>query len=394
VLVRCGSRYETRRTNGLSHLLEHMVFRGTPTHPTSYAFNRAIEELGGTLDAATHVDFTSYDLRVPPEHAREAMSPMAEIFRTPTFADLETEKRILREEILEDLDEDGKDIDVDNVARALLFGEHPLGYAIAGSIETVESFTEADLRAHLVRHHGAKNMVLCVAGPVDPEACVEAAAASFGALAPGDRVSGAPPTFAPDAPRFRYVHDTGSQTSVRIEFPTFGLSHPDTMALELLGRVLDDGMASRVQRRIIDELGLAYEAFAATDPYEDAGVFEFGATVTHGKAPELVREMLALARDLRETPIEPEELARVQSRYLFDLRATLDDADSVASFYGVNAVFDLPDTLESTAAEVKAVSAEKLREVACAVLDPREARVACVGVLGPALQKKIRAAMG
>ena len=139
MFVRAGSRYEDAPTNGLSHLLEHMVFRGTATHPSSYAFNRVIEDLGGSLDAATQVDSTSFELEVPPENVLAGMAPFAEIFRAPVFADLETEKRILREEILEDLDEDERDVDAENIARALLYGEHPLGYSITGSLANVAS---------------------------------------------------------------------------------------------------------------------------------------------------------------------------------------------------------------------------------------------------------------
>ena len=180
---------------------------------------------------------------------------------------------------------------------------------------------------------------------------------------------------------------------MRIGFPTFGLSHPDMRALELLGRILDGGLSSRVQRRIIDELGLAYDAFAGADPYEDSGVFDLGASVAHDKAPEVLSELLGLVRSLRDAPVAEDELARAQRRYLFDLRATVDHAQGVAAFYGEATLFDLPGTLESRAAEVRAVTADQIRRVAREVLDPEAARVACVGVLRGGLEKKTRAAM-
>ncbi len=128
--VRVGSRYEDERSNGLSHFLEHMLYRGTEEHPEAHELNLAIERLGGTLDAATHVDFTSYDLTLPPETIAQGVAMLAEVLRKPLLTDLSTEKQIIREEILEDLNEDGDQIDIDNVSRTLLYPNHPLAMAL------------------------------------------------------------------------------------------------------------------------------------------------------------------------------------------------------------------------------------------------------------------------
>ncbi|MFW6085971.1 MAG: M16 family metallopeptidase [Myxococcota bacterium] len=167
LFVAAGSRHEDDRTNGLSHMLEHMLFRGTANHPSAYALNLAIERLGGTLYGATHADFTTYQVDVPPANVEPVLRLFVEILTAPLFRDLDVEKRVLREEILEDLDEDGNDVDADNVVRQLLFSPHPLGFKITGSLDNVQGFTPQDLRAHLQRLYGARNMVLCVAGAVD-----------------------------------------------------------------------------------------------------------------------------------------------------------------------------------------------------------------------------------
>lgn len=393
VFARAGSRYESKETNGLSHFLEHMLFRGTASYPNSYALNHAIEELGGDLDAATHVDFTSYDLGMPPESFAEGTRRFAEIFHAPVFDAIDVEKRILKEEILEDLDEDGKEIDVDNIGRALLYGDDPLGFTIPGSIDNVLSFTEDDLRRHMERHYRASNMVVCVAGAVDPDEAVDAVTKGFGHLPRGEKTPFT--AVSPDAngARFRYVHDAGSQTNVRLSFHTFGLKHDDMMALSLLGRVLDDGMSTRMHRRICDETGLCYDAFAAVDPYEDRGVFDLGGSVEHDKTPTLVREMLGLVERLGGEKVDEAELDKARRRYLWDLRATVDDDEGVSSFYGTNLLFDLPDTLESTAEEVRAVTTDDLRRVARAVLDPERAHLTCVGVLDEGLDEKTLGAL-
>ena len=165
--IRVGSRYETARTNGLSHFLEHMLYRGTAVHPAANELNLAIERLGGTLDATTHVDFTSYFLSLPPEAIANGVELLGEVLQQPLLTELRTEKQIIREEILEDLNEEGEQIDVDNVSRRLLYPDHPLGFTILGPLDNLDGFETEDLRRHHSSHYTACNSVLCVTGAFD-----------------------------------------------------------------------------------------------------------------------------------------------------------------------------------------------------------------------------------
>ncbi|HEX4355182.1 MAG TPA: pitrilysin family protein, partial [Polyangiales bacterium] len=140
VLVKVGARHETARTNGVSHLLEHMLFRGSARYPSAYALNRAIEELGGTLHGATHSDFTLFEVSLPPGNVQSGIEILGELFAKPSFAELAVEKRIVREEILEYLDEEGREVDPDNLSRELMFGTHPLGMTITGSLDNLANF--------------------------------------------------------------------------------------------------------------------------------------------------------------------------------------------------------------------------------------------------------------
>ncbi len=161
--VRAGSRFESPRDSGLSHVVEHMLFRGSEARPSSAALNLAVEEIGGTLEAATHVDFTELSLSLPASQLEEGLVRLAEIVAAPVFADFEVEKKILREELLDDLDDEGRDVDVDNFARRRLFGSHPLGQSITGPIDNVMGFSVDDLRRHHQAHYTAKNSALAIA---------------------------------------------------------------------------------------------------------------------------------------------------------------------------------------------------------------------------------------
>jgi predicted Zn-dependent peptidase len=388
--VRGGSRYERPEDHGLSHVVEHMIFRGTDRHPDPHAFNLALEEIGGGMDAATHVDFVQYQLELPPESLEAGLPIFARIFHAPRFQGLEVEKGILREELLEDLDEDGRDIDADNVARALLFGDHPLGRTITGGLDQVEGFTEADLRRHHAAHYVGRNAALCLAGNLDAQAALGLAEACF-----GDLPAGAPATCSP-APgalpelRLRVVPDADNQTEVRVSFATLGEAHEDAAAMRMLERVIDDGLASRLHRRICDEQGLSYQLFAGLDPYEDCGAFDLGATVAHEKVPAVVESMLELMDELGEGGVEAAELARAVRRYRWDLEALLDSAAEVSSFYAHRRLFGRDDTLARLSTAAGEVRAEDLHRLARAYFGRERARVACVGKVGERARREIR----
>lgn len=389
--VRAGSRYEPPELNGISHVLEHMMFRGSTAFPTPRALNLAVEELGGTLDAATHVDFTTYELTLPAETFLTGVERFARILEAPLLEDLAIEKRILREELLEDLDEDGRDVDVDNLSRRQLFPGHGLGNTITGTIEGIEALTEDDLRAFLAKHYVASNALLVAAGPFDANELHALASERFAFLAPGVRTHAEPPTMPHRSDRVAFIRDPGSQSDVRMSFPAFAEGHPDSVTLELLLRVLDDGMGSRLPHRLRDQLGIVYDAFATNDPYEDAGVVDLGGTVEHASVLDLVRELWGLCDALRRDLVSPEELERVRRRYLWDLDRLLDDSHAIASFHTMRGIFGLEGTLDAQRSVALSVTAEDLQRVAQVVFHPSRCHVAIVGAMNARAEDKVRA---
>ena len=165
--VRAGSRYERPETNGLSHFLEHMLFRGSGRYPSSFSLNLAIEQLGGTLYAETGRDYSLYQISLHPKQVARGLDILGDLFATPAFRDIDLERKIIVEEILEDLDDRGRNVNVDDQSRRLAWGDHPLGFSIIGPMRNVRRFSLADVRAHFRRFYGAANMVLAVAGPLD-----------------------------------------------------------------------------------------------------------------------------------------------------------------------------------------------------------------------------------
>ena len=379
-LVRAGSMYETPETNGLGHMTEHMVFRGTDELPSTLALNDAIEKLGGTLEGATQADLTEYELTLPPENVERGIELIASVVQAPILQGIEIEQRIIREEILEDLDENGVQTDVDNVSRDLIFKDHPLGYPITGSIEAVQAFNRDDVVAHIRDHYTARNSVLVVAGAFDGDAVSSTIENTFGKMARGDVVQ-AKRFDAKDAPlRYAHVNDTDSQTELRLAFHCAGARDADLPVLRLIDRILDDGLSSRLHQRICDELALAYDVFCGLEVYEDRSVFELGSAVEHEKARALVEACLELLGDLRDNLVPGAELDKAKLRYQWDLRSSVDSPESVAAYFGTAALFDLDRSLDTAAEQIQAVTSEDIQRVAKAFFNPAQAHLTTVGI--------------
>src|SRR5438132_8098500 len=190
--VRAGSRHEEAQKNGVSHFLEHLFFRGSTGYPDGRLLNSVVEDVGGNLNGVTTRDHGYYYTPVHPERLEIPFAVLGDMLARPLFKEVELEREVILEEILDEVDENGRDIDVDNLSKRALFSEHPLGQKIAGTRETVSGLREDDLRAHHARAYGARNLVVCAAGPVQHREVVRLAERSSGQLTPGTVVTDPP----------------------------------------------------------------------------------------------------------------------------------------------------------------------------------------------------------
>lgn len=379
--IRVGSRFETPETNGASHFLEHMLFRGTPSLASSHEQALAFESLGGMLYASTQVDHGLLSVNFPPESLRSMLAIFAESALSPRMADIEVERGIVREEILEDLDDEGRDIDADNRVRALMFGSHPLGMTITGSLDQLERFTVPMLREHHARHYTAENCVLALAGPLDPDECIALSTAAFASMPRGERIPTAPPPLTQEKPQFVHVHNLSSQTDLRIAFRGVGYGHPLEPAVSALLRVLDDGMSTRLYGRICNEKGLAYHVSALHEAYEDDGVFDIAADVQHARAAEVSQEILNILHDLAAHGPTEAELDKLKARHGWEIRAMHDEVESLAGFYGLSLLCGTEKTPLERHEKILALSRDDIREAAAHIFRPERLNMAAIGSL-------------
>ena len=367
--IRVGSRYETERLNGISHFLEHMMYRGTETLPSAHAVVAAIEELGASLDAATAADHGAMTVSVPPENLHRVIPIFGEVFAGPILADLEVERGIVREEILEDLDEDGNQVAPDNLLRELCFGTHPLGFPVTGTLDHLERFDRATLLQHHAAHYTGMNTVLTVAGPIAVQEVFDSLEQNFGGLQRGE-VQKTHPAQPIRGPRWRSVRHHSSQTLLQIAFDAPSVHDVAEPAIELLMRVLDDGMSTRLYHRICDVLGLCYDVAASYEAFSDVGVIELAAETSHEQAPKVLTELLGVARSLKEAGPTAREFELAKARVRWQHQEMFDDLEEVTEFYGLGQLTGVALTPERRVEQLMAVSLDEVRSAAERVFVP------------------------
>ncbi|MBI2393991.1 MAG: insulinase family protein [Deltaproteobacteria bacterium] len=395
LFVGVGSRHESLADNGISHFLEHMLYRGTARHPSAHAQNLAFERLGGALSATTHADHTHLHVIAPPASFAESMALLGEVVRAPRLGEIDVEKRIVREEILDDLDETGRQVDPDNVVRAAMFGDHPLGFPITGPLEALDGFDEERLRAHLARYWVAANSVFAVAGRCDEREALALVEQHFGSMPRGERAVAAPwSNDAKGVVRRKHVASPGSQTDLRMSWVTPGERDPLGPAIELLLRVIDDGMSTRLYRRLADDGGMVYDCSALWEPFVEVGALDLDAAMSPERLPEVAQECFELVHDLAANGPTPDEVEKAKRRHRWSVEAAMDHAEDLEALAGGAVLFDRPRGFDAWSSRFDALGPKELRDAAAAVFRREAMHIATVGTLTAAGRLALRKLLG
>ncbi len=307
--VDTGARSETEATNGVAHLLEHMVFKGTATR-SARRIAEEIEDVGGSLNAYTARDMTVFHARLLSGDTQLGMEMIADLVRAPRFEEdeLEREKAVVLQELGEARDTPD-DIVFDHLQAAAFPGQS-IGRSILGSEASIAALTSRDLRDWLDVQYRGGSCIVAAAGKVDHDALVTLSAALFGDLAPGVRPETAAAVFAPGV-----IHDRRKfeQAHLTLGLPAPGIHDPDFDAIALFVTAVGGGASSRLFQELREERGLAYSVYASTTPYADAGLFSvYLATAKKDAA----RAMDLAVKVLGETAsaLRPDELARAKAQ--------------------------------------------------------------------------------
>jgi predicted Zn-dependent peptidase len=383
--VRAGSRHETPRVNGVSHFLEHLFFRGSEGWPDTVAMNAAVESAGGSLNGITARDHGCYFTPIHPGEIGMGLAILGDLVRRPLLREMAVEREVILEEILDEVDVDGRDIDPDNLSKRIAFAGHPLAFKIAGTPATVRRLREDDVRAHHARFYNGANLVLAVAGPVRPSDVRALAEEHLGALPRGRRSTDLTPPPWPDGPRLELVAHEDAQAEFSISFPCPPERHPDYPVHLCIRRILDDGLSSRLPFEIVERRGLAYSLHAGIDSFSDSGMTVVDGACAPAKLPRVVDEVLRVLGGLAARAVPEEELVRVQRRHRMTLAFSLDSAAELAGWYGSGEVISAPEGFEERCRRVERVTPADVLRVARATF--RRRNVVAV-VVGPARRRE------
>jgi len=377
--VGAGSRYETPEQAGISHFVEHMLFKGTAKRPRPEDVSGAIEGVGGMQNASTDREVTAYWCKVARPHFDMGMDVLLDMIHGSTFApeEIEKERGVIIEELSQVQDNPGEVASL--LIDELMWPDQPLGRDIAGTRETVVGISRAMLLEYMQHQYSAANTVVTVTGNVEHDEVVAALADSMGKWATHNPAPMLPVEAAPDSDRLRVKQRRSEQAHVCVAVPGLHGDHPDRYVLGLLCTALGEGMTSRLFLDIRERRGLAYDVHSYLSYFQDTGSLNIYAGVDPKNAAETLSAVLDQLYRLSDG-LAPEELHKVRELLKGRMLLRMEDTRSVMSWLGPQELLNGEiKTVDDIVAELDKVTEDDLRRVGKAVIGGSVARAAIVG---------------
>ncbi len=382
VMVATGSRYETKDINGISHFLEHMMFKGTTKRPGSLDISQELDSLGAEYNAFTSKEYTGYYVKCAAEKIDTALDVISDIFQNSKFdaGEMERERGPIKEEINMFLDQPSSR--VAEIYEALMYGDQPLGWDIGGTKENIDKIQHADLLKYFKKNYFDKNTVVAIAGNIVTEEVKKKINEYFNNIRDGKRSEPLAVNDDQTKPRLKIEYKKTDQTHINFGFISYSYSHPKYEALEILSIILGGGMSSRLFVEVREKRGLAYRIRTGVKPYNETGNFVTYAGLGNANLLEGLKIILAEHKKISEEMVSEKELNRVKDQIRGSFVIGLEQSDDMASFYGEQELLEHKiKTPEQRLAKITAVTREDILEVARDVFKPEKLNLAIVGPL-------------
>lgn len=360
IWVKTGSRNEEGPINGISHFIEHMMFKGTERYSAKDIAD-VFDGIGGNVNAFTSKEYTCYYAKVLDEHVPIAVDVLADMFFRSKLAedDLEKEKNVIIEEI--SMYEDTPDDIVHDMIAKAAYGEHPLGMPILGTEANLRTMTADDLRRYIETHYGNDSIVLSAAGNIG-ESMMELFEKHFGASQAkreGTPAAVTPPAFLDG---HAYVRKKTEQNHICIAMPGCSQDDPLLYAMILLNNAIGGGMSSRLFQEVREKRGLAYSVYSYHTSHLDSGMFTIYAGTTPKQTAEVLELMLGVIADVKANGITPEELRKGKEQMKGSLIIGLESTSSRMTRNGKNELMQGRQfTLDELIERIESVTMEQIR---------------------------------
>jgi predicted Zn-dependent peptidase len=380
IAVGTGSRLEDFDVNGgVSHFLEHLLFKGTKEYPTAEIISEAVDEVGGYNNAYTTEDMTNYFIKVPARHTELALDILADMVKAPLLEieAIDRERGVVIEEM--HMWEDDPARYISTLYPALLFPDNPLGKDIIGTEEVIRSISREVILDYLKTHYRANNLVVSVAGKLDHEIIVAQVESLLGDLEPTE-LPGVQTVGRESADELTLTRQKETaQAHFVVVARGYPYHHADIMTMRVIAAILGLGMSSRLFLEIREKRGLAYHVGADVASYVDTGVFEVYIGATLDKADEALEAVLAELERLRHEPVGERELKKAKEQLRAGLELGQESNAAVADRLSRQLALEGQLTsVEDTVKDILAVTIEDVQRVAHTALAPEQLRAAII----------------
>jgi len=363
IWIKTGSRDEVAERNGLSHFIEHMVFKGTRNR-SAEAIARQVDSIGGNLDAFTAKECVCFNVKVLDEHLPIALDVLSDLVLNPVFAveDIVRERRVILEEIK--MDEDNPDYLVHEIFTQNFWKDHPLGKPILGTKETVRGFEQPVVLDLYRQRFVPGNLIVAAAGNLNHKRFVELVNKHFDGMQPGTNgLHSLPPKIVPKI-TLRNKKSL-EQVQICVGVPSHPIAHEKRFASYILNTLLGGGMSSRLFQNIRERQGLAYAIYSDLNPYRDTGCLSVYAGTSRESAAKVVQSVVSEFKKLKSEAVPEEELRRSKDQLKGSLMLSLESSTArMSNLARQDMYFDRFYGMDELIQKIEAVTADDLQEMA------------------------------
>ncbi len=378
--VKTGSRSETAKENGISHFLEHFLFKGTKKYPSSLAITELIDSIGGEMNANTGKEHTQYYIKAKSSYLPLIFEVLSDMLQNPLLdaAELEKEKGVIVEEI--NMYKDLPMVEIDNVLEGTMWPKDDLGRDIAGSKETVTKFTTKMFEDYMHRHYQAPNMILGVSGKYNNRHLKSLVKEYWGNW-PKKRHSGfAKATDKQNKPRVAIKYKDTQQAHLVLGFKGLDYRDKRNAITSMLSTILGSGMSSRLFTEVREKRGLAYYVRASSGNYQDTGVFNISSGVQVDKVDEAITVILNELQKIKDFLVDPKELHKAKEYIKGKSTLALEDNQTRLDWYLEQVAFhNKIQTPKEFFDEIDKITAKQVQKVAREIFVRKNLTLAIIG---------------
>lgn len=380
VLVGTGSNYETKEINGISHFLEHMCFKGTDKRPTAQSISHELDALGCQYNAFTSNEMTGYYAKGDAKNFKKIFDVVSDVYLNSKFpeAEIEKEKGVIVEEI--NMYEDMPQRHVQDLFEHTLYGDQPAGWPIVGPKENIYKMTRDDFVKYKNAHYVSDSTVIIVAGNIKTPDVLKEVTKSFMHISTGKKGKKLKTVDTQDKPNVFIKHKETDQTHFVLGVRTFPVGDKRNTTVSLLSGVLGAGMSSRLFIKLREEMGVAYYVRSHNDPSSDHGSFQISAGVNNARCEEVLKEILKECDRLSKDSVSENELNKVKSFIIGNMKMSLEASDDIANFYGSQELMrGEMKTLEEKIKDINKVTATDIKKMAQKIFQTKHLNLAIIG---------------